>query len=214
MLTVETSTINFICHWFDSTEVWTHSRRAHQLLHNRTICILKMQKMNICLLDSTCIEMSYCFWCNRYIGCYIFNTVLSCAKSMMLCKKKLAQNAGSCTTWFIRQFLFGIDPFFYQCVTAHIKWKWPEQARKVSGYGLYFCFYWILKLFQQCGICFLFHFIISYGMLLDVSLSLIKAKKHLISIILHMILKVSLHWSLVNYCCMISLSIVIYLSWF
>ena len=100
----------------------------------RPICILIMQKMNICLLDSTCIEMSYCFWCNRYIGCYIFNTVLLCAKSMMLRKKKLTQNAGSCTTWFIRQFLFGIDPFYYQCVTAHIKWKWPEQARKVSGY--------------------------------------------------------------------------------
>jgi hypothetical protein len=167
VLTVETSTINFICHWFDSTEVWTHSRRAHQLLHNRTICILKMQKMNICLLDSTCIEMSYCFWCNRYIGCYIFNTVLSCAKSMMLRKKKLAQNAGSCTTWFIRQFLFGIDPFFYQCVTAHIKWKWPEQARKVSGHvNVLWAIFFVFIEFWNCSnsVVFVFFFILLYHM--------------------------------------------------
>jgi murein endopeptidase len=53
---------------------------------------------------------------------------------MMLRKKKLTQNAGSCTTWLIRQFLFGIDPFYYQCVTVHIKWKCSQQARKVSDH--------------------------------------------------------------------------------
>ena len=53
---------------------------------------------------------------------------------MMLCKEKLTKNAGSCTTYFIRQFLFGIDPFFHKCVTHHIKWACPEQDRKVGGY--------------------------------------------------------------------------------
>ena len=52
----------------------------------------------------------------------------------MLCKEKLTKNAGSCTTYFIRQFLFGIDPFFHKCVTHHIKWACPEQDRKVGGY--------------------------------------------------------------------------------
>ena len=36
---------------------------------------------------------------------------------------RLTKNEGLCTVWLIRKFIFCVDPFFYQYVTTHIRWK-------------------------------------------------------------------------------------------
>ena len=101
---------------------------------------------------------------------------------MMLCKEKLTKNAWSCTTYFIRQFLFGIDPFFHKCVTHHIKWACPEQDRKVGGYVnvLWGIDFFLLNFETVSTVWYVFfYFIIPYDMLLDFSVSLKKAKKQI-----------------------------------
>ena len=57
--------------------------------------------------------------------CYIFNTVLSCKTHAKQIdgKMRLTKNEGLCTAWLIRKFIFCVDPFFYQYVTTHIRWK-------------------------------------------------------------------------------------------
>ena len=49
-------------------------------------------------------------------------------------KKKLTKSVGSCTTWFIKKFLCCIDPFFYQYVTTHIRWRMTNSSI-LGGHG-------------------------------------------------------------------------------
>ena len=53
---------------------------------------------------------------------------------MMLCKKKYLKKMQDLVQRSLLDSFIGIDPFFHKCVTHHIKWMCPEQARKVGGH--------------------------------------------------------------------------------